>query len=197
MKDFLVTYKWTIKQIPATKSLDYFINSINDKIDKWKIIKPDLQISPILYYKNEIYYMPIFDIENIDFSFYKKNKIFNCYTFTGKGLHLFSNSIYKLNSLDDLNQIKQLFIDKFKLNNNLDIITTFRITPIRFFNSYSYKYNIWLWYYKEIINDEHILFNNAQNEDYKDNNQIKKELIEFFTNIKLHNSIKPFLDSIL
>lgn len=188
---YKILYKWTTYQAPVLKTIDHFLKSINEKKPKWKTLKPELQISPFIYKNNKVYYMPIFDIETLDFTYYKKD-LFNCYCFTGRGIHLFSNHIYQFNNIEqDLANLKNI-----QYKSIVDVITTFKITPIRFFNSFSTKYNIWLWHRTKKNNDYNLLFEQGLDENYKDLDAIIYDIEQFIKNIKIVGDINDFIKKI-
>lgn len=185
---FYLLYKWTTFQAPVRKSLNHLIQSIREKEKIWKEKKFEFQISPFVDDDKKIYYMPILDIEEVDFKYYNK-EIFNCYCFTGKGIHLFSNKLYLFEDLNkDLKILKGI-----NYKSKIDFITSYRITPIRFFNSFSSKYNIWLWKRVKPINDTKKLFDEGLNENYKTNHDIVTEIIDFLLNIEIVGTIKDFI----
>lgn len=188
---FYFLYKWTTYQSPARKPLTHLIQSIQEKKEKWKQKKFELQISPFVDDDKKVYYMPILDIEEVDFKYYDR-ELFNCYCFTGKGLHLFSNKLFLFENIEeDLRTLKSI-----NYKSKIDFITSYRITPIRFFNSFSGKYNIWLWKRTKPIKNTKKLFDDALDEDYKTEQEIVTEIIDFLTNIKVVGTIKDYIQII-
>lgn len=188
---FYLLYKWTTFQAPVRKSLNHLIQSIQEKEKTWKDKKFEFQISPFVDDDKKIYYMPILDVEEVDFKYYNK-EIFNCYCFTGKGIHLFSNKLYLFEDLEkDLKTLKEI-----SYKSKIDFITSYKITPIRFFNSFSSKYNIWLWKRVKPFDNIKKLYEDSLNEDYKTEHAIVTEIIDFLSRIKVAGTIKDYIQII-
>lgn len=185
---FYLTYKWTTYQAPVRKPLKHLIQSIQEKEKVWKDKKLEFQISPFVDIEKKVYYMPILDIEEVDYKYYNR-EIFNCYCFTGKGIHLFSNKLFLFENIEkDLKALKEI-----NYKSKIDFVTSYRTVPIRFFNSFSSKYNIWLWKRVKPVNDTKKLFDEGLDEDYKTDHSIVTEIINFLSNIKIVGTINDFI----
>lgn len=188
---FYLLYKWTTFQAPVRKPLKHLIQSIQEKEKIWKNKKFELQISPFVDDNKKLYYMPILDVEEVDFNYYNR-EIFNCYCFTGKGIHLFSKNLFLFENLEkELKILKEV-----NYKSKIDFITSYRITPIRFFNSFSSKYNIWLWKRTKPIKNVKKLFDDALNEDYKTEHEIVTEITDFLSDIKIAGTVKDYIQII-
>lgn len=185
---FYLLYKWTLHQAPVRKQLKHLIQSIQEKEKVWKNKKFELQISPFVDDGKKTYYMPILDIEEVDFKYYNKD-LFSCYCFTGKGVHLFSNKLFLFENIEkELKELKQI-----NYKSKIDFVTSYKITPIRFFNSFSGKYNIWLWKRNKPAEDIKKLFDDGLNEDYKTEHEIVIEIIDFLLDVKIVGTIKDYI----
>jgi hypothetical protein len=136
-----ITYKYNMRQSPATKSLEHFEQRIFDRIHQIEKGLLELQISPLFKFnKNEFRWLLFLDVETIT-KIREPNKGLTLKTFTGKGLHVFNFVAYKIR---DIIKTRQMLKQNECIKNKIDIATTLRVTPMRFLGCFSTKHKIWL-----------------------------------------------------
>ena len=171
-------YKWTIYQPPAKKTFSHFKQSLKEKLEKWESLKPDLNISPVFFCNKKRFFIVFFDIEEIIFP---NLAIQYWYTFTGKGLHIYL-PIYT--DYKSILKYRTEIIAMFK-NTSVDIITSLRITPFRFFGGYSYKHNIWLHPYTKKLPIEKLKENSKKSPfELYTKDELYKSIVSYFENLK-------------
>ncbi len=138
MNHFLISYKWTIYQTPATKSFEHFKQSLFEKLDLINEGKEDLNISPFFKLNGKTYIWIWFDVEDV-IEPHELTKNLH-YAFSGNGLHIFTH--YYTDAYDLL-KYREKIVDMFK-DTVVDIITTLKTTPFRFMSAFSEKNKIWL-----------------------------------------------------
>ena len=129
-----------MRQSPATKSLQHFIQRMYDRIEEIEAGKLELQVSPLVKVNKKHFWLMFVDIESI-VKLSKPSQGISLKTFTGKGLHVFNFVLYEIDNLIEYrNKLRQIDCVASKV----DISTTLRATPVRYLGCFSLKYNIWL-----------------------------------------------------
>ncbi len=186
---FNITYKWTIYQQPANKSFEHFKESLWEKMDALNEGKLDLNVSPIINYKKDLYILLFLDIETtLKPSKLGINNLY--YAFSGRGIHVY---IPYFTDYKELIKHREEIVALFK-NTDVDIITTLKITPFRFMGAYSAKHDVWL-HPMTIKDDIKYAINNAKTKpfDLMPKEDYYNKIISFFDKLKYMNT-KDFVN---
>ncbi|MBD6956203.1 MAG: hypothetical protein F9Y92_06150 [Thermoplasmatales archaeon] len=151
--------------------------------------KLDLNVSPIINYKKDLYILLFLDIESI----IKPSKlgINNLYyAFSGRGIHVY---IPYFTEYKEFTRYREEIVTLFK-NTDIDIVTTLKITPFRFMGAYSTKHDVWL-HPMTVKDDIKYAINNAKTKpfDLMPKEDYYNKIISFFDKLKYMNT-KDFVN---